>query len=259
MTIVFDIGNTNITAAVFDGGNIILRFIMPVVSSGVSGPLIKKILREASINPGGLDGAVIGSVVPAMTKKAAGMLKKSFKLAPVLFTPSTKMNVRNMYKNKKEVGDDRLANAAGAVMLYGRRDMVIVDFGTAITFDVVDRRARYLGGVIMPGIKLSLKALYEGTARLPAISMDYPRRIIGDNTAEAMQSGVKNSAIAAVKFIVEEIRKELGAKTLKIIFTGGDADIRLAHASLKKRVIMDRDLTLKGLKHIYDLNRGKRV
>lgn len=260
MILIFDIGNTNITAAVFRGEELVFHFRLRTGTGYTEDQYyasIKTLLEKNTVAPSDIGGCMVGSVVPDVTAVIARMVEKYFSLKPVLLTPKTKLNITNMYKNKSEVGDDRIANAVQARRQFGKTDAVVIDFGTAITFDVLNKKGQYLGGTIMPGINLTLSTLSSRTAKLPQVEMGFPDRTIGNTTAMAMQSGMANLIAGGVNYTLENIKKELKAKKVKVILTGGEATKDIQARIREKGSVLDHLLTLKGFKYIYDLNGQK--
>ncbi|HRU39158.1 MAG TPA: type III pantothenate kinase [Candidatus Goldiibacteriota bacterium] len=256
MVLVFNIGNTNISVGVFEGNSLALHFKIRTNISYTEDQyyaVIHTLLDKEGISETDFEGAVIGSVVPAITHIFEHMLRKYFRLRPVEIAGS-RLNVKNKYKNKGEVGDDRLANAVGARHFFGKRDMVIIDFGTGITLDVVNKKGEYLGGVIMPGLNLSLHGLFSKTAKLPQVKLKYPDHVLGNTTETSIQSGLLNGLTGAINHLIKGIKSEIKAKKIKVIMTGGDADMIPVEEISEKDVVIDKNFTLRGFKLIYDLN-----
>lgn len=256
MILVFNIGNTNISTGVFDGGNLAIQFRIRTNISYTEDQyyaVIHTLLDRSGMAAGDIEGAMVGSVVPAITHTIEHMLKKYFNIKPVMLA-GARLNVKNSYKNKNEVGDDRLANAAAARHFYGKKDMVIIDFGTGITLDVVNKKGEYLGGVIMPGMNLSLQSLFSKTAKLPQVALKFPQKVLGNTTETSIQSGILNGLTGSINHLVAGIKKELKVKKVKLILTGGDADMIPAGHFTEKDILVDKNFTLKGFKVIYDLN-----
>jgi type III pantothenate kinase len=257
MKLVFNIGNTNITAGIFSGDNPAFKIRLRTNINYTEDQyfaVFYTLLKREGVEVEDIDTAVIGSVVPAITRVIGHMIRKYLKLEPFMIGPATKLNFRNRYKNPGEVGDDRLANTAAAVGLYGKRDMVIIDIGTGTTFDVVSKKKGYLGGIIMPGLNLMLQSLFTKTAKLPQVNLKFPSSIIGNSTEEAIQSGLLNGLVGSINYLLDGIKTELGTKKIKVILTGGDSDLIPRSKILGNDIIVDKDLTLKGFKHIYDMN-----
>jgi len=260
MVIVFDIGNTNITIGVFSGEHLLfdlrLRTDIGYTEDQYFAGL-NALLKYREIEPGDIEGGIIGSVVPAVTRSIAQMFRKYFRKEPVLLTPNTKLNIKNLYANPSEVGDDRLANAAAGRVFFPGKDLIIIDYGTAVTFDVLDSKGRYLGGVIMPGLRLSLKALFSNTAKLPQVELKFPEKIIGNTTEKSIQSGIMNGAVSGINSFVKAIKKEIKSPAAQVILTGGDTENIPLTMLDAKNVHVDADFTLKGFKIIYDINKKK--
>ncbi|HPD18301.1 MAG TPA: type III pantothenate kinase [Candidatus Goldiibacteriota bacterium] len=251
MIAIFDAGNTNITTGIFNNDKIfhVYRIKTNLIQNKVKFIAeLKSILRKYNVTD-----AFVGSVVPKATIILNETLKKHFNIRPEFINKNTKLNIKNKYKNKKEVGDDRIANAAAAAHYYKNQNVIVIDFGTAITFDVINQKAEYLGGLILPGINLCLRCLSENTARLPEVNMKKINKIIGNTTEKSILSGIKNGLTGAIKYITEEIKKEMKFSDTKIILTGGEAD--LIKIEIDPYQILDKNLTLKGFKIIFDLNK----
>jgi len=259
--LVLDVGNSNITAGVFSGDEPACSFRLRTNINFTEDQYytqIKQLLEINKTSVSDIKGAIVGSVVPVITESFTGMIKKYFGFQPVTLGPRTKLNIKNMYRNKNEVGDDRLANAARAYAVNKGKDTIIIDLGTSINFDVVDKKGNFLGGAIMPGINMSLHALFAGTAKLPKINLKYTDMGIGKTTEESISSGVLNGIIGGINETVKMIKKDMKAKDVTVIFTGGEVNPLVVKRLNEKRVIKDGDFTLKGFKLIYDLNARKK-
>lgn len=224
-----DIGNTNITVGLFNGSRLVKKYKVPPGS------------RHTRFLPA--DVAVISSVVPKILPCIVKSLKKSGIHKIFVVGRNVNAPIRNMYKVKSQVGSDRLVNAFAAKTLYGS-PAVIVDFGTAITFDVVSVKGDYLGGLILPGIELSLKSLYDRTALLPKVELKDAPYIIGKDTVSSMRGGILFGFGAMCDGLISRYRKMIG-KPIKVIATGGNAPLIKKYA--KSIQIVDENLTLKGL------------
>lgn len=259
--LVLDVGNSNITAGVFSGDKPACSFRLRTNINFTEDQYytqIKQLLEINKISVSDIKGAIVGSVVPVITESFTGMIKKYFGFQPVTLGPKAKLNIKNMYRNKNEVGDDRLANAARAYAVNKGKDTIIIDLGTSINFDVVDKKGNFQGGAIMPGINMSLHALFAGTAKLPKINLKYTDMGIGKTTEESISSGVLNGIIGGINETVKMIKKEMKAKDITVIFTGGEVNPLVVKRLDEKRVIKDGDFTLKGFKLIYDMNVRKK-
>jgi len=201
-----------------------------------------------------ITGAAIANVVPDTMFALKTLCRKYFKSEPIIVgEPGVSLPVANMTNRPEEVGADRLVNAVAAHAAYPE-PLIVVDFGTATTFDVVDREGRYFGGVIAAGINLSLEALHMAAAKLPRVVIEKPERVIGTSTVTAMQSGVFWGYVSLIEGMVARIRKEFGAP-MRVIATGGLAPLFAGSTEVIEAV--DPDLTLRGLLLIHEHNRRK--
>lgn len=240
MLLAIDIGNTNITFGIFKGNRLLKRFDIP--TQGYSLNKLKKFLGNLD-----LGDAIICSVVPAATQIVQRDLKKISGSRVYILGKDTKVPLKNRYRNPNQVGLDRLVNAYVAVKLYPA-PLIVVDFGTAVTFDVISKKKEYLGGMILPGLEISLAALFDKTALLPRIKLERPKELIGRDTKNSMLSGVVHGFAALTDDLAERIKEKIGKHAL-VIGTGGN--IKLIRKYCRQFDKIDRDLTLKGLNLIY--------
>jgi len=238
-----DIGNTNITAGLFRGNKLAGKAKTPTHATYLYARFFRKLLKGCGSKLHDLDGITIASVVPLALARLAVELNKMGAVRPLIIGKDAKVPIRNMYLNKSEVGADRLVNAFAAGRLYGA-PCVIVDFGTAITFDIVSAKGDYLGGLILPGIELSLASLYRKTALLPRVELKAAPSVIGKDTVNSMRGGILFGFGAMCDGLVAQYRRLLGARA-KVIATGGNAALMKHYAKSIQKV--DPDLTLKGL------------
>ena len=249
MLLAVDIGNTNIVFGLYNQGLLIHKWRMisdakkSVDDYAVD---IIELFLIAKIDCLKIEGCIIGSVVPKLSEIIQNAIKKFFNNKIFIVGENINPNIEIKLKNKNEVGADRLINAIAARNEFGG-NLIIIDFGTATTFDIVSENGDYLGGVIAPGINLSLKALHEMTAKLPKISLQKQKNVIGKSTVEAMNSGVYFGYLSLVSGMIAKIENELQAKTTQII-TGGLAEIFKEELQIKHH---RPDLTLEGLKLIF--------
>lgn len=241
MLLAIDIGNTNITYGIFMGSCLKKRFNIATREYSFTK------LRKA-IGKSGIDDAIICSVVPLITNKIAKDLKKFLAKEPYIVGKDIKVPIKNLYRKPKEVGQDRLVNAYAAVTLYGA-PLIAVDFGTAVTFDVVSRKYEYLGGMILPGLRISLEALSERTALLPKIKLENPKEFIGRSTKNSMLSGIVYGFACLTDDLVLRIKEKIGDDA-KVIGTGGNID--LIGKYCRKLDCVARDLTLVGLEKLHN-------
>jgi type III pantothenate kinase len=225
MRLCLDVGNTHIFAGVFNQGQLTLRFrynSQQGASSDQIGIFLRNALRENQLDPNAIEKIVICSVVPDVDYSLRSACKKYFDLTPYFLNADTPLDLTIGYHNPQEVGADRLANAIAAINQYPQQNLVVVDFGTATTLDAISQQKHYLGGAILPGIKLSMDALQKNTAKLMPVAIVTPEDVIGRNTSSSIQSGLYYGQISAIKFIAQKIHQAYFAKQpMKIIATGG--------------------------------------
>ncbi len=234
-----DIGNTSITVGCFKNGKLEKTFRIP--TKEFKKTAIRTI--QSALNLKNVEAAVIASVVPLAGKFLRAELPKKLKLKTFLIGQDLTPPIRNRYKNPKQVGMDRLMSAVAVYEKY-RKNAIVIDFGTAITFDAVTQKGEYLGGVIAPGIEISLDALFERTALLPRIRLARPKSILGRDTIESIQSGCSYGIGGLCDRIVLELQKKLGKNTL-VIATGGYA--RFMSRYCRSIWKIDDDLVLRGI------------
>lgn len=255
MLLALDAGNTNITIGIFRDGKLADHRRLRTVREQTSdewGILLMNLVRFAGLDPKDLHGIIISSVVPPINSALAEMSQRYFDTEASFVTAETDTGLKILYDNQAEVGADRIVNSVAALHKYGG-PCVIVDLGTAITFDAVSANAEYLGGIIAAGIGISAEALFSKTARLPLVDFKRPANVIGTNTVASMQAGLYYGAIGAIDGTLERLREELGPET-RIVATGGHAGL-IAGGSKYIRFV-DENLTLDGLRLIWDRTRG---
>ncbi|HQT46930.1 MAG: pantothenate kinase [Acidocella sp. 20-63-7] len=246
MLLVIDAGNTNIVFAVHNGEEWLGTWRLATSAQRTSdeyGVWLEALLTRAGIQPGQVNRAVIGTVVPAALYHLRRLCRDWFHVEPLVARAGLDWGFEIKIDNPDEVGADRLLNALAAHNQY-RGPLVVVDFGTATTFDVVDAHGAYLGGVISPGINLSIEALHQAAARLPRIGIGRPQMVIGRSTIPAMRSGIYWGYVGLIEGLLARIEEEYG-EPLKAIATGGLAPL-FAEGTAKFTAI-DADLTLDGL------------
>lgn len=255
MIVVVDIGNTNIVLGIYSGRELRHHFRLSTNRNATVdeyGVLINNLFQMAGIHMNDIQGVIISSVVPPLKRIIEEMSKKYIGKTPLMVGPGIKTGLNLRYENPREVGADRIVNAVAAVDIYKGGPLVVVDFGTATTFDCIDQESNYLGGVIVPGIGISTEALYQRASQLPRIDLEKPKKVIGRNTIHAMQSGIIFGYAGQVDGIVERIRKEMQVDSLQVVATGGLAELIAPETRSIQEV--NQLLTLEGLRLIYEKN-----
>lgn len=254
MILALDIGNTNIVVGCIDREK--TYFIERLSTVRTKTELeyavdIKTVLDIYHIKKADIEGCIISSVVPQVTNIARLAAEKILKKEVMVLGPGVKTGLNIMMDNPGQLGADLVANAVAGLAEYPV-PFIVIDMGTATTVSVVNEKKQYIGGMILPGVRISLDALTSRASQLSGISLEAPKRIIGKNTIDCMKSGLLYSNAAALEGIVERIEEELGQKTT-VIATGGLAKKVIPHC--KREIILDEDLLLKGLLVIYEKNK----
>ncbi len=258
MLLTIDVGNTNIVFGVFENDTLITHWRV-VTSRDRTADEYKLLLKELfaldKISVSGVRGIAVSCVVPPVIAALEKACLELFTLKPFLIGPGIKTGISILYDNPKEVGADRIVNAVAGYDKH-KKNLIIVDFGTATTFDCVSKKGEYLGGVIVPGIGISLEALFTHASKLPRIEITAPPAVIGTNTVHSMQSGIFYGYLSLVDGIIKLIAKEMNEEKPFVIATGGFAElIGNACSSISE---VDEFLTLKGLQLIYSKNLAKK-
>jgi type III pantothenate kinase len=257
MLLAFDVGNTTIAIGLFRGRKLVKSWKIETDTDKTAdeyGALLLNLMQVAGVSAGKLTGAIISSVVPPLTPVVEEVCRAYFGTTASVVGPGLKTGMPILYENPLEVGADRITASVAAFEKYGG-PVIVLDFGTATTFDAVSAKGEYLGGAIAPGVRISAEALYLKTAKLPRIEVRKPKRAIGRTTVASMQSGLYFGYIGMVARLVEEIRKELGANA-RVVATGGFGG-QIA-AELPAIEAYEPDLVLEGLRIIHDRNRDAR-
>ncbi len=255
MILVIDVGNTNITFGVFKGEKLVTSFRMMSQTSRTSdefGMEIIAILSANGISKEDFEGVIIASVVPKLMHALVNSIVKYVGKNPYIVGPGIKTGIKIVTENPREIGPDLIVDAVAGYELYGGPVMVI-DFGTATTYIVVNEKGEFCTGVVSPGIRISAKALWEDTAKLPEVEIKKPKTILAQETISSMQAGLVYGQIGQTKYIIEEMRKALGYTDMKVVATGGLG--RMISDETKEIDVYDSNLTLTGLRLIYEKNR----
>ena len=254
MILTMDIGNTNIKTALFEGMELVEYWRVSTnrdMSSDEYGILLMNLFAHKGISASQVEGIMISSVVPQINFTIEHMCQSYFGMEPRIIGPGIKTGINIKYENPRELGADRIANAVAAFELYGG-PCITIDFGTATSFGAISEKGEFLGGCICPGLKLAAEALTERAAKLPRFELAKPECVIGRNTVSNMQAGIVYGYIGQINYLVERMKRELGAPDARVIATGGLAVLVASESSVID--VMDGLLTLKGLCLIHRRN-----
>ena len=253
MVLAVDIGNSNVVIGCFEGDDIRLLERMSTNRNSTAleyAVLIKTVLELNGLDKVAFEGGIISSVVPAVTNMVKAAIEKLTGKPPLVVGPGLKTGLKIMIDNPAQLGSDRVADAVAAVSEYPC-PLITIDMGTATTISVIDKNQNFIGGVIMPGLRISAESLSTRTSQLPQISLDPPKKAIGRNTIDCMRSGIVLGCAATIEGIVEKIEQELGYPCT-VVSTGGHAGIVIPYC--KRNIIVDEKLLLKGLMILYRKN-----
>ena len=254
MLLALDIGNSNIKVALFDGNDLKNYWRVSTnrsYSSDEYGLILDGMFRHAGCDIKEVEGIIMSSVVPTINFTIDHMCREYFKQEPMVVGPGIKTGINILYESPRDLGSDRICNAVAAHHHYGP-SCIFIDFGSATSFGVVDRRGSFLGGCICPGMKLASEALVSGTSKLPNFELIMPDQVIAKSTVSNLQSGLLYGYVGQVNYLVERMKEELADPEVRVVATGG---LALVIAGRTKNIDrLDGLLTLKGLKIIYDKN-----
>ena len=251
MILGLDVGNTNITAGVFDDDEMVGSFRITTKMPRTSdeyGMLIGNLLEKNQLKVSDIQDAIICSVVPNIMHSLQSAFIKYFNITPIIVEAGIKTGIRVATPNPQQVGADRIVDAVAAYELYGGPALVI-DFGTATTYDLVDETGSFLGGITAPGIRISAKALWEDAAKLPEIEIKKPANVLGKDTITSMQAGLVFGQIGQTEYLIKRVREEYGIENMKVVATGGLG--RIIANETSEIDIYDPNLTLKGINLVY--------
>ena len=255
MLLAIDIGNTDTTLGVFDGEELRATWHMATSVHRMAdeyAALLLNLLHQQGLDTPDIKAGALCSVVPPLVSTFGELFQRYFHISPLVVGVGVKTGVRIRMDNPREMGADRIVNAAAAHHLYGG-PVIVTDLGTATTFDTVSKEGDYLGGAIAPGIMAAAEALFTRAAMLPRVELTRPKRAIGTNTIAAMQSGIIFGYVGLIEGIVARIQQELGEKA-KVVATGGAAELLAKETAVID--VVNPDLTLIGLKLIYEMNKA---
>lgn len=254
MVLVIDVGNTNMTMGVYEGEALRTTFRLTTKTPRTSdeyGIAITQLLQNNGIEPKSLDGSIVASVVPAVMHALIGAIRRYTGTAPLIVGPGMKTGIRITTENPRAVGADRIVDAVAAYEKYGG-PVLVLDFGTATTYDLITTEGCFAAGITAPGIRISSEALWSQTARLPDIEIKKPRTILAQETISSMQAGLVYGQIGQTEYIIKKVREESGLQDMKVVATGGLG--RIIADETKTIDIFDPYLTLDGLRILYAKN-----
>ncbi len=255
MFLAIDVGNTNITVGVYDGKEMAATFRMTTKlprTSDEYGMLLTELISKQGVMVEKIEGAIVASVVPNVMHSLINSIRRYLHCEPLIVGPGIKTGIKIDTPNPKEIGADRIVDIVAAYEIYGGPALVL-DFGTATTYDLVTEDGKFNVGITAPGIRISAKALWEDTAKLPEIEIKKPKSILAQDTISSMQAGLVYGQIGQTEYIIRQVKKETGFANMHVIATGGLG--RIIADETDEIEVYNSQLTLEGLRILYDKNR----
>lgn len=255
MILVIDVGNTNMTLGVYEGENLKATFRMTTKTPRTSdeyGVMITQLLKNKGIDAAALEGSIVASVVPDVMHSLMGGLVRYTETKPMSVGPGVKTGIRIVTEDPRAIGADRIVDAVAAYEKYGG-PVLVLDFGTATTYDLITEKGEFTAGITAPGIRISSEALWTQAAKLPNIEIKKPKSILAQETISSMQAGLVYGQIGQTEYIIRKVKEESKIPDIKVVATGGLG--RLIADETKSIDVYDSFLTLDGLRIIYDKNR----
>lgn len=258
MILVLDVGNTNMTLGVYEEEKLLATFRMMTKTPRTSdeyGVMLTQLLQNRGIEARSLEGSIVASVVPDVMHSLTGALVRYTGTHPVIVGPGVKTGLRIITEDPRAIGADRIVDAVAAYEKYGG-PVLVLDFGTATTYDLITEAGEFAAGITAPGIRISSEALWTQAAKLPNIEIRKPKSILAQETITSMQAGLVYGQIGQTEYIIRKVKEESGIRELKVVATGGLG--RLISEETDAIDIYDSSLTLDGLRMIYDKNAKKK-
>ncbi len=251
MLLAIDVGNTHTVLGIYDGARLVAEYRVSSATARTEdefGLIVKLFCENAGIATSAVDGIGISSVVPNLTDVVVKMSEKYFQIKPLVISAALDFGIRVLYDDPASVGADRLCNAVAGFTKYGG-PLIIIDFGTATTYDVVSRNGEYLGGVIAPGIETAAANLHRQAAKLPKVELKFPEKVVGTDTVASMQSGILYGSVDAMEGMIRRIKDVVGQEA-KVIVTGGYSKLIKEHS--QSIDYWEPSLVLDGMRMIYE-------
>ncbi|MDR0220373.1 MAG: type III pantothenate kinase [Lachnospiraceae bacterium] len=255
MLLAIDVGNTNIKCGVYEGERLLTTFRLTTRLSRTSdeyGMVLTDLLTINSIDKVDITGVIVTSVVPSIMHSLTGAISRYIGLDPLIVGPGTKTGIKIVTENPREIGADRVVNVVAGYELYGG-PILVLDFGTATTYDLVSADGCFTAGITAPGLRLSAQAMWEGTAKLPEVEIKKPKSILAQETISSIQAGLVYGQIGQTEYIIKQVEKESGYTGMKVVATGGLGRIIAAETAAIE--VYNSNLTLDGLRLIYGKNK----